>query len=274
MEEKPNVSRDTAPVATGFDFPTEVIELPSKGVLYDKSSPLSKGQVDIKYMTAREEEILSSESLIKKGIVLDRLLESVLVTPGINLNDLLIGDKNAIMMAARVMGYGKGYDVQIICPSCNNPFDRTINLEEIKTKEVDLKALTNTKTFEFECPTTKDKLTFKLLTHGNEVDIEAEVKTLARLSKKDDIDHEFTTRLRYIITSVNGKTDKESITTFINNNFLARDIKKFRKHISSISPDIDMKYNFICDEGCPRGGDEFGREVSVPMGVGFFWPEF
>ena len=272
MEEKPNVSRDAAPAAAGFDFPTEIIELPSKGVLYDKSSPLSKGQVDIKYMTAREEEILSSESLIKKGIVLDKLLESVLVTPGINLNDLLIGDKNAVMLAARVMGYGKGYDVKIVCPSCNQPKDRTVNLEEIKTKEVDLGALIKDKTFQFECPMTKAKLTFKLLTHGDEADIEAEVKTLARLSKKDDIDHEFTTRLRYIITSVDGKADNKVIADFIQNKFLARDIKVFSKYISSVSPDIDMKYNFICDEGCPRGGDEVGEEVSVPMGIGFFWP--
>jgi len=99
-----------------YGFPTEVLSLPSKGLLYPKDSPLSKGTIDVKYMTAKEEDILTSQNLIEQGVVIDRLLESVIVTPNVKLGDLLIGDKNAIMIGTRILGYGKDYPITIIEP--------------------------------------------------------------------------------------------------------------------------------------------------------------
>ena len=77
-----------------YDFPTEIIDLPSNGKCYPDSAPLSKGKVEIKYMT-REEDILSSTNLIRKGVVLDKLFESIVVQDDVNIDDILIGDKNA-----------------------------------------------------------------------------------------------------------------------------------------------------------------------------------
>ena len=94
-------------------FPTEQVTLPSKGLLYPEDSPLRKGTIEMKYMTAREEDILSNQNYIENGTVIDKLLKSLIVTPGINYNDLLIGDKNALLVAARILGYGADYDFEL-----------------------------------------------------------------------------------------------------------------------------------------------------------------
>ena len=86
-------------------YPTETIDLPSGGKLYPQDSPLSSGKIEIKYMTAKEEDILTSANLIKKGVVIDRLLDSIIVTEGVGIDDLILGDKNAIMVAARILAY-------------------------------------------------------------------------------------------------------------------------------------------------------------------------
>ena len=104
-----------------YEFPTEVIDLPSKGLVYPEGHPLRKGNVEIKYMTAREEDILASQSLIKKGVVLDKLFESVVVEKGVDINDIFIGDKNAILLATRVMGYGAAYEVEVTDPFTLEP---------------------------------------------------------------------------------------------------------------------------------------------------------
>ena len=100
-----------------YEFPTEIIDLPSKGKVYPQGHPLSKGTIEIKYMTAKEEDILASQNLIRKGVVLDKLFESVVVQEGVQTGDILIGDKNAILLATRILGYGAQYDVEV-----NDPF--------------------------------------------------------------------------------------------------------------------------------------------------------
>ena len=117
-------------------FPTEFVELPSKGWLYPEDNPLSSGKVEMKYMTAKEEDILTSQNLIKKGLVIDQLLRSLIVSP-INYNDLLVGDKNAIMVAARILGYGADYPVEVQCPECGTKNKVEINLSEIQEKQID-----------------------------------------------------------------------------------------------------------------------------------------
>ena len=118
-----------------FDFPTEVVDLPSKGLVYPEGHPLRKGNIEIKYMTAREEDILASQSLIKKGVVLDKLFESVVVEPGVDINDIFIGDKNAILLATRVIGYGSEYKVEITDPSTFEEQEVSIDLSKVKTKD-------------------------------------------------------------------------------------------------------------------------------------------
>lgn len=246
------------------EFPTEVIGLPSDGKCYPKDNPLSSGQLEIKYMTAREEEILSSQNLIKKGVVLDKLFESIIVTKGVNPDDILIGDKNAIMLATRILGYGPEYIVEME-DSEGEKHKVNVDLSQIKTKEVDVTLLNENNLFTFTTPIGKNTIEFKLLTHGDERAIDTDVKSMKKLNR-DGLSSELTTRYRYMIKSVDGKNDTKSIVDFINNKFLARDTKAFREYVKKIQPDVVMEFNYID----PITGEEEVR--SIPMGVGFFWP--
>ena len=114
-----------------FKFPSETIELPSKGLLYPEDNPLSSGKIEIKYMTAREEDILTNQAYIEKGTVLDKLIESLIVDKNINYKDLIIGDKNAVLVTARVLGYGKNYTFNL------RGEEHTVDLTEVDNREID-----------------------------------------------------------------------------------------------------------------------------------------
>ena len=159
-----------------YPFPTEVISLPSKGLCYPESHPLSKGEITIKLMTAKEEDILTSTNLIKKGIHLDKLLESVVVEPGVNVNDILVGDKNAILITSRVLAFGPEYNVTINDPVENEPVEYTVDLSKIKIKEVDDSKLNRQNEYDFTLPVSKAQIKFKLLTHGDELAINKDIE--------------------------------------------------------------------------------------------------
>jgi hypothetical protein len=246
-------------------FPTEVIDLPSKGWFYPEDNPLSSGQLEIKYMTAREEDILTSVNLIKKGLVIDMLLQSLIVDQNINYKDILIGDKNAIMVASRILGYGKEYIVDIDDVSGETE-SVTIDLTALKDKEIDFSKFERGKNeFSFTLPNSKRELTFKFLTSGDEDEIEKELKSLSKL--KNPIDPEMTTRLKRRITSVDGNSDQSNINKFVDNEFLSVDSLAFRDHISSITPDVDMNYSYVSSI------DGEVKEITVPVTVQFFWPD-
>ena len=241
-----------------FKFPTETVDLPSKGYFYIEGHPLSSGKVEIKYMTAKEEDILTSQNLIQQGTVIDVLLQSLIVDKTINVNDLLIGDKNAIMVAARILGYGKQYEFEY------DGVEQEVDLSQLEPKVLDFKNLSRgVNEFVFELPTSKRKLTFKLLNGKDEIQIAAELKALERISKLKS--SELTTRLKRIILSVDGKSEKEYINNFVDNEFLSRDSLPFRKHLSAISPDIDMTTKVVDSSGKET-------EVAIPVTVRFFWP--
>ena len=199
-----------------YKFPTEMVELPSKGYFYFEGHPLSKGKVEVKYMTAREEDILTSQNLIQQGTVIDKLLESLIVDKSIKIDDMLIGDKNAIMVASRILGYGKEYSLEYDGQTIE--VDLT-SLKDIKLDESIVSDGVNE--FEFELPATKRKLTFKLLTSGDEKEIENEVKGYEKVG--DGIGYDLTTRLKHQIISIDGDTKRASINSFVENEFLSRD---------------------------------------------------
>ena len=178
---------------TQYDFPTEVLDLPSEGKLYPKENPLSSGRITIKYMTAKEEDILSSTNLIKKGVVLDKLFESIIVDK-ININDITIGDKNAILLATRVLGYGPEYEFNFYSSVEEDMIETSIDLTKIKTKEVDMSLFNNKNELEFITPIGKNKIIFKILTHGDEKLIDADIEALKKINK--DVSSDITTRLR------------------------------------------------------------------------------
>jgi hypothetical protein len=246
-----------------YDFPTEVITLPSQGKCYPESNPLSKGTIEIKYMTAKEEEILASQNLIRKGVVLDKLFESIIVDKKVNIDDIILGDKNAIMLAARILGYGSKYRVQIQ-DEMGEAHETDVDLSKVKTKETNLDNINVENNYTFTTSTGVN-LEWKLLTHGDEKAVEADIRAIARLNK-DGASSELTTRYRYMITSVDGETDVNTINKFINNAFLTRDTRAFRETVREHQPDINMEFDWIN----PNSGE---REVKpIPMGVGFFWP--
>ena len=249
-----------------YEFPVEVIELPSKGKAYPKDNPLSKGTVELKYMTAKEEDILASQNLIKKGVVLDKLFESVVVQKDINLDDILIGDKNAILLATRLLGYGKDYKVEITDPFTGERQEVVIDLSKIQVKEIDFSKLNPQNEYEFELPIAKKKIKFKLLTHGDEKKIAQEIQALARLTKNNDgASSEISTRLRYMIVEVDGERDAATINKFARN-LPARDSKALREYVREISPDLDLRFEFTSDL---TGETE---ALDIPFGVGFFYP--
>lgn len=255
-------------MAEDYKFPTEVIDLPSQGKLYPDKHPLSNGTIEIKHMTAKEEDILASTNLIKKGIVLDKLLESVVVEKGLDIGDIFIGDKNAILLATRVLGYGADYNLEVNDPFTGEPQKVTIDLSKIQIKEVDFKKLNPANKYEFTLPSNKLKVVLRLLTHKDEVDIAAELQALQRLSSrnKDAGTSEVSTRLRYMITEVDGNSDRGFINKWVLNNLLARDSKAIRKYIKEISPDLDLTYDFTSDI---TGETE---ALDIPFGAGFFYP--
>ena len=238
-----------------FTLPTEMVDLPSKGLLYPESNPLSSGQVEIKYMTAKEEDILTNQNYISNGTVLDRLLKSLIVT-NINYNDLLIGDKNAIMIAARILGYGGEYTFNY------NGKEETVDLTSIENKPLDESLYTKgLNEFNFTLPTSGNEISFKMLTHGDEVKINQELEGLKKINR--DNSPELTTRLKYMITSVNGDSESKTIREFVDQAFLARDARAFREFITKIQPDVDLTF-------FPSGNT---KSISLPIGVNFFWPD-
>ena len=253
-------------------FPTEIIDLPSGGNLYPENSALSSGKVEMKYMTAKEEDILTSSNLIQKGLVIDTLLRALIVSNGegksVNYNDLVTGDKNAIMVAARVLGYGAEYPVEMACPACGAKHKQTVDLTSLENKILEGDAPDSEGRFTFKLPIAKKTLTFKILTHADEKLVEAEAK---RMKKRkvggNGVTYELTSRFKYMIVAIDGEEDKTAIRSFVDNEFLSRDSLAFRQYLDTVSPDVDMTIDFEC-ESC---GHE-DSTVQMPMNVQFFWP--
>ena len=241
-------------------FPSELIDLPSEGRLYPEGHPLKDGKIEIKYMTAREEDILTSQNLIKKGVVIDKLINSLILTEGVSGDDLLIGDKNAVMVAARVLAYGPEYVCDIKNPNTNETISHTFNLADCPFKKLP-KGITENN-FEIELPISKKKITFKLLTGKEEQLINKDIEASKKLGSQ--VTPELTTRLRHTITSVDSDSSQNVINEFVNN-LLARDSMFLRKEIQKVTPDIELSQEIDIE------GDTV--KVDVPMTVNFFWPE-
>jgi hypothetical protein len=244
-------------------LPTEIISLPSKGLLYPKESPLSKGEIEMKYMTAKEEDILTNTNFIRQGTVIDKLLQSLIITP-INYDELLIGDKNAILIAARILGYGQEYSFKYTNER-GKEIETTIDLSTLDEKMLDVSLIKDgINEFIFTFPKSGNTITFKLLTHGDEKKIEAEIKGLEKVNPNGSFD--ITTRLKYMITSINGDREQKNIRDFVDNYLLAVDAKALREYYAKIQPDINLKY-------IPKDESYVGEGITVPITLNFFWPD-
>jgi hypothetical protein len=247
---------------TEHAYPYETIDLPSKGIFYPENSPLRSGQIDIQLMTAKHEDILTSTNLIQKGIVLDRLMDALILTKGVKSADLLIGDLNAVMVAARILGYGKDYPVSVPCPRCNEKIEEVVDLTTLsmENEPVDNKV----PDFTITLPISKTSVTLKLLTRADELAIEKETRALKKANI--DVESDTTSRLRAMIASVDGDTNPTTIWKFVDS-LLVRDARYIREQYRTRVPDVDFNITLVCN--CTTDP----VKVRLPLGANFFWPD-
>ncbi|MDP3987000.1 MAG: hypothetical protein Q8P81_02125 [Nanoarchaeota archaeon] len=251
-----------------FISPTQCVELPSKGRFYPSNHPLrGKDSLDIKFMTAKSEDILVNKSLLSKGIAIDRLLHSLLVDKSIDLDSLLIGDKNAITIEARITGYGSEYKVKTSCPACGKFQESNFDLEESKRinfgEDVDGMEVSEHNTFFVMLPKSGVKVECKFLTGKDE----KELMFLVEKKKKNKLpESQVTDQMKMFILSINGNSDATSINKFVDA-MPAIDSRMLRNSYRKINPNLELKADFIC-ESC-----QHEEEVTVPLGTEFFWPK-
>jgi len=248
-------------------FQTEIIELPSNGWLYPEGNPLHSGTVELRYPTATDEDILTSKNLIQKGIVLDKFIEAIFIGDKNVLNDMLLGDYDKVMMAARILAYGGKYDTKINCPNCGTRND--ISIDVMKWEHVSMKEKNYTigkNEFTFKLPVSKKELTFKLLTYKDSKDVEIELKRMKKLYGATGVQPEMTSRYKYMITAIDGDADRRTINLFVDKEFLLQDSRDFRDYLLTIAPSVNTSYDFVCVE-C-----NFEDIIEVPLDANFFWP--
>ena len=255
----------------GFSFvvPTEFIELPSEGKYYPEGHPLhGESTLEIKQMTAKEEDLLTSRSLLKKGIALDRLLKSVVVNKQIDTNSLLVGDRNAILIATRVSGYGADYQTKITCPSCNTAQDYAFDLNDADVYDgtgfTENEAVSNGDgTFTTTLPRTKIEVTFRLLNGTDEKNL---VNQVENARKKRRPENGITRQLKQIILAVNGDDTQKSINYAVEN-MPSMDARHLRLAYKLATPNVDLTQTFECNE-C-----DYEQDMEVPLTADFFWPD-
>ncbi len=244
-------------------YPYETIDLPSGGKFYPENSPLASGRIDIKLMSAKEEDILTSSNLIAKGLVFDRLYESLVLTPGAKIDDILTGDINAIMVASRILGYGKDYDIAVTCPACGIGEVITVDLTNFEDRKTTGTAEQVGKHFVVTLPVSGAKVEFQLLTRGMEKAMQKDLDAYAKINS--EYIPERTTFFKAIVVSVNGSTDKPSISKFVDQ-LLVKDAKALREEYLAVKPDINFNFEYTCSS-CSNTSS-----VGLPISTSFFWP--
>jgi len=258
----------STPEAPKVNQPIEVVELPSNGYFYPEAHPLSSGKIEIYQVTARHEDILSNTNLLKKGTVLDEFLKALIATPNVAISDLLIGDKNALFIAARKSAYGEIYNTKVKCPECGVESNVDIDLTKLVVKNIEYVGATRGENkLTFKLPNSGKTVVVSLLTHKDETDIDAELKALAKFGGANNTNApEITTRLKYTIRSIDGDADRLRIKNFVDGQLTAKDSLALRRFVRENTPDMDMNFDFTC----PACGHQ--TKMTVPLGANFFWP--
>ncbi len=262
----------SAPTASGLDFvaPTEFVELPSGGRFYGEGHPLhGQDTIEIKYMTTKQEDILTSQTLLKKGVAINRMLQSLLVTPELDVKDLLIGDKNALTVAARISGYGPDYKVQLTCPSCNHVGEAAVDLQQSITVvdgtdwgELAIENGENN-TFIITLPKTGVRQQVRLM-NGHD---EARIVEEAKKQKKHKLAvSTLSDQMKRVTVSVNDITDRARISDFISK-MPALDARYFRKAYQKATPSVRLMHDHVCPQ-C-----DYESDLEVPLQAEFFWPQ-
>jgi hypothetical protein len=250
----------------GFSVPRDFVMLPSKGRIYPPDSPLHNlEEIEVRHLTAADEDILTSRALLRTGKAIDTMLSNVLMNKSVNVNDFISGDKNAILTFLRITGYGPEYDVEIDCPGCNESIKHQFDLTKLTMRFLDVDPMgAGENRFEFVLPSGVH-IEFKLLNSAEDQQISDEQDKLKRTTNSP-LEKNITTKYKHQIISVNDKDDQTFINNFVDTMNL-RDSRAFRTYLEEVEPDVDMKQDFKC-RMCGHS-----EEVEIPVTVGFFWPE-
>jgi len=250
-----------------WEVPVEAVPLPSEGTVYRADSALhGKKLVEIRAMTAQEEDILSSPALIKQGTVITSLLKSCIIDKNVDVNDMLIGDRNALMVAIRITGYGHQYTASTNCPQCRAQSSQVFNLGDLEIKRLNISPVREGENiFEFKLPVTGKTVHFRFLSGRDEVERSIMLERMRKLTNGQGVERGVTSRLEYQIASVEGVEDRNAITQFISK-MPARDSMELRNFIADNEPGIDMS----CNMNCPHCS--YAGRVALPIGANFFWP--
>lgn len=251
-----------------FVAPTEFVELPSRGKQYPEGHPLHNQEtVEIRYMTAKDEDILTSQTLLRKGLALERFLENIIIDKTININSLLIGDKNAILVSARGSGYGYDYETVLTCPECTKETSLVFDLRNPKIvgdslKEQEVVTQVSHGIFKTKMPLTNFEVNFRLMNGEDEMILAEAVKNM----DENKEEHILTNQFKRLILSIEGH-DQDSIIEQYVDNMPVVDSRHFKMCLKSTTPNIEIKENFKC-RNC-----DYEQEVDVPFGTDFFWPD-
>tara|TARA_R110002096_G_C14508117_1_gene715923 strand:+ start:101 stop:898 length:798 start_codon:yes stop_codon:yes gene_type:complete len=256
-----NVTKDDF----GWEIPVEVVPLPSNGTIYSPDTTLyNKETLQIKAMTAKEEDILSSQAYIKEGVVIKKLIESCITDKSFDVDDLITGDRNALMVSIRITGYGSDYNITHTCKKCSHNQPVTVNLTELPIKRLQHEpVVAGRNIFSFELPVTKKIVHFKYLSGHDDKEEEVKQKRLTKLNMNSE--NSITNFLERIIVSIDGIEDKNKISHFVKN-MPALDSRKLRLFISESEPGIDMSWQYECKKCMHQNG------FSIPITTEFFWP--
>tara|TARA_R110001583_G_scaffold13766_2_gene58683 strand:- start:20646 stop:21476 length:831 start_codon:yes stop_codon:yes gene_type:complete len=248
-----------------LQFPTEIVPLPSRGLVYPKDHPLAAGQVEIKYMTAREEDILTNTNLLKAGRALDELYKKLVIGNGkgepVDIDEMITGDKSALMLASRILGYGNEYTITLQGGE-GEEFSHEVDLNELTVKDVDYNLYKNSRELDYKLPTSGITVTFKFKTSAEESILQKDISQLTKSGKSQGI----TIALKHSIVAIDGDRDTKNIHNFIENHLLARDSLQLRGYIASVTPDYDLTINI------DRSEHGFQKDISLPIDTNFFWP--
>ena len=265
------ITPETANAQSPLNFvaPTEFVDLPSKGLGYNSDHTMSgKDTIEIRYMTAKDEDILTSKTLLKKGIAVERFLDNIIIDKNVKASSLLVGDRNAIIIAARISGYGADYTTNVTCPACSETSQYNFDLNNAKVDESTIDetlglSQTPEGNFKATMPLSKFEVHFKLLTGKDEIYLSKLSTNKAKSKLQETV---LTDQYKRMIVSVAGYTEQEVINEFVNN-LPTRDSRFLRTCYKLANPDVKV----IDDFSCTACG--FEQELEVPFGADFFWPD-
>ena len=264
---EPQHVRPQASHEIAWEVPVEAVPVPSRGVIYPVGSPLhGKEILEIRAMTAKEEDILTSRALIKQGTVITHLIKSCLVNKDVNVQDMIIGDRNALMVSVRITGYGSEYSASASCGECGKESTQAFDLSSLEIKRLKIEPVAQgSNCFEYVLPVSGRRVHFKFLTGADEEEMQITESRRKQLMPDALVENTVTSRLEQSIIAVDGVTDRAKINNFIRS-MPALDSKKLRNFMEDNQPGIDLSVSMHCPYCAAT------TRVSLPFGPNFFWP--